>query len=225
MNEQKLKINCTSSKEALCGNCSIKGKIACKFNSKTLKHFMAIGFPPAVAAIAGLILSGIFTGQWWMLIAYCVFTFGMIGVIEMFFLCRHCPYYALEGKTIVCIGNYGSLKLLPYSPYPMNKFERLSMRAFVAFAFFILPISGMAGTLFLLRNEIGYHLMTLLLVMTFLILFFSIRFVKILLRDFCTQCVNFSCPFNLVAKKTVDDYLKMNPVMKKAWGKKGYKVG
>jgi hypothetical protein len=37
--------------------------------------------------------------------------------------------------------------------------------------------------------------------------------------------VNFSCPFNRVPKDVVDSFLKENPKMRKAWEKKGYRLG
>lgn len=40
----------------------------------------------------------------------------------------------------------------------------------------------------------------------------------------CSKCVNFSCPWNGVEKKVVDEYLRKNPVMQEAWEKSGYKL-
>ena len=38
----------------------------------------------------------------------------------------------------------------------------------------------------------------------------------------CSKCPNFSCPLNWVPKNNVDEYLKKNPVMRKAWEENGY---
>ena len=217
--------NCTIDVKSACDACRINGKLACKFDRKTLQGFMAIGFPPVILALFGLALTGSITGHWWLLIVYAVFTFGMLGAVEMFFLCRHCPYYAASGNTIVCIGNYGSLKLLPYNPAPMNRFERFCMRAFVALAFFVLPLAGNGYGLFTLLS--GSYDSAAVIAMTGIILgciLSSVTFVVSLKTWFCTKCVNFSCPLNRVPKETVDEYLNMNQVMKDAWEIHGYRV-
>jgi len=41
---------------------------------------------------------------------------------------------------------------------------------------------------------------------------------------FCSRCINFSCVGNTVPKKEVDEYLRRNPVMEKAWESSGYKI-
>jgi hypothetical protein len=47
----------------------------------------------------------------------------------------------------------------------------------------------------------------------------------IIRHDFCSRCVNFSCPLNSVPKHIVDAYLEQNPVMREAWVKSGYQLG
>ena len=53
----------------------------------------------------------------------------------------------------------------------------------------------------------------------------TIVFFVILGRNTCLKCVNFSCLFNRVPKEVVDEYLKKNEVMRKAWEEAGYKLG
>jgi hypothetical protein len=38
----------------------------------------------------------------------------------------------------------------------------------------------------------------------------------------CSKCPNFSCPLNVVPKSVVDDYLRHNTVMRKAWEEQGH---
>jgi len=216
--------NCTITENSPCGNCKSKGKLLCKFSKKSLHAFMKIGFPPVIFSLIGLGIANFNTGQWWMIITYAIFTFGMLGAIEMIFLCRHCPYYAEEGKTIICIGNYGSLKLFPYDPAPMNSFERFMMIFFVTAAFFILPLSGMVYSLFTIGTANSILFITISII-ALLNLVSSINFIKVLFRDICSKCINFSCPLNKVSKDVVDDYLNKNTVMREAWEKTGYKLG
>lgn len=44
---------------------------------------MGIGFPPVILTLAGFILAGIATGQWWMLITNATYTFGMLGAVDL----------------------------------------------------------------------------------------------------------------------------------------------
>ena len=44
-------------------------------------------------------------------------------------------------------------------------------------------------------------------------------------KKYLLKCVNFSCLFNRVPKEVVDEYLKKNEVMRKAWEEAGYKTG
>ena len=52
----------------------------------------------------------------------------------------------------------------------------------------------------------------------------SISFVTTLKIFFCPNCVNFSCPLNTVPKPVIDEYLKKNDVMRKAWQESGWQI-
>jgi hypothetical protein len=41
---------------------------------------------------------------------------------------------------------------------------------------------------------------------------------------YCTNCVNFSCPLNSVSKQVIDEYLKINPIMRETWEKSGWQI-
>lgn len=41
----------------------------------------------------------------------------------------------------------------------------------------------------------------------------------------CSKCINFSCLLNRVPKEVVDEYLKRNPIMRKAWKENGWQIG
>jgi hypothetical protein len=45
-----------------------------------------------------------------------------------------------------------------------------------------------------------------------------------LLKYTCSKCVNFSCLLNRVPKEVVHEYLKHNPVIRKAWGESGWEM-
>lgn len=218
---------CTWDNHADCTNCRIQGKLACKWDKKILSGFHGIAWPPLLIIIFGIALVGFLTGAWWPLYAYVIYFFLMFGVFEIRFLCSHCPYYAEEGKTLHCLANHGSYKFWSYHPEPLNRFEKFMMYFLVATIFFIFPLSILAyGIWFLSLNYAEYGLISLLGLsgITAASLVSSISFVTTLKIFFCPNCVNFSCPFNTVPKPVIDEYLKMNDVMKKAWVESGWQI-
>lgn len=228
MNTSKRDDLCTLNESSDCINCTIQNKLACKWDKKIKNCFAAIGFPPILIAIFGMVIIGKVTGTWWPLITYVVYFISMFSFFEIRFLCSHCPYYPAEGKTLHCLGNHGSPKFWRYHPEPINKLEKFLMRfAVVTMIFFIFPLAVLGyGILYLSIHYSIYGLMPLLglIGITFATLLSSISFVSVLKTFFCNQCINFSCTFNTVPKHVVDAYLKKNPVMKEAWEKKGYIV-
>jgi hypothetical protein len=82
------------------------------------------------------------------------------------------------------------------------------------------------GIYYIAANYQSFGLIALLgmIGLCFAIVLTHLQFFLILWNKFCTRCVNFSCPYNKVPKETVDAYLELNPVMKEAWVKSGYKL-
>ena len=82
------------------------------------------------------------------------------------------------------------------------------------------------GIWFLSINYTAYGLIALLGMIGIAIanLVSSFSFVYTLKLFFCTNCVNFSCPLNEVSKPVIDEYLKKNLVMRKAWEKSGWEI-
>jgi len=218
---------CTWDAQANCQACNIKGKLACKWDKKILSGFHGIAWPPLLTIIFGIVIVGFLTGIWWPLYAYIIYFFLMFGIFEIRFLCSHCPYYAEEGKTLHCLANHGSYKFWSYHPEPLNRFEKFMMYFLVATIFFIFPLSIMGyGIWYLSLYYVEYSLISFLGLcgITAAGLISSISFVVTLKTFFCPNCVNFSCPLNTVQKPVIDEYLKKNEVMKKAWEESGWKI-
>jgi len=151
----------------------------------------------------------------------------MFGVLEIRFLCSHCPYYAEKSNTLHCLANHGSLKFWSYHPEPLNKFEKFMMYFLVVTIFFVFPLSIHSyGIWYLSFNYAEYSLISLLgmIGITAASLISSISFVTTLKNFFCPNCVNFSCPLNTVSKPVIDEYLKKNDVMRKAWENSGWQI-
>ena len=218
---------CTWDEQADCRTCTIQGKLVCTWDKKILSGFLGIASPPILTIIFGIVVVSILTGIWWPLYAYLVYFFLMFGVFEIRFLCSHCPYYAEEGKILHCLANHGSLKLWAYNPGPLNKFEKFMMYFLIVTIFFLFPLSILGyGIWYISLNYAVYGLISLLGLIGILAagLASSISFITTLQIFFCPNCVNFSCPLNKVAKPVIDEYLKKNDVMRKAWEESGWQI-
>ena len=218
---------CTWDDQADCSNCGIEGKLACKWDKKILGGFHGIAWPPLITSVFGMVIVGLMTSTWWPLVAYIIYFFLMFGVFEIRFLCSHCPYYAEEGKILHCLANHGSYKFWRYHPEPLNRFEKFMMYFLISTIFFIIPLSVFVyGIWHLSVNYSNYGLIALLgfIGITIANLVSSISFVSTLKLFYCSSCVNFSCPLNTVSKPVIDEYLRKNDMMRKAWEESGWKI-
>jgi hypothetical protein len=103
----------------------------------------------------------------------------------------------------------------------MNRFERFGS----AFGFVLIggiPLfSLLYGIWFFLSNNPNASWIVIIALVGMLlaiILSFAI-FYSLFILFFCRKCVNFSCMFNKVPKEYINEYLKRNPVIRKAWEK------
>ncbi len=218
---------CTWDDLADCQTCAIQGKLACKWDKKILTGFHGISWPPVLTAIIGIVVVGNLTGTWWPLPSFVIYFFLMFGIFEIRFLCSHCPYYAEDGKILHCLANHGSFKFWKYRPGPLNKFEKFMMYFLITTIFYVFPLSVMGyGIWHLSINFAQFGLIALLglIGVTAANLISSISFYITVKTFFCSNCVNFSCPLNTVPKPVIDEYLKKNDVMRKAWEKSGWQI-
>ncbi len=216
---------CTWKEDTACEDCALHGKLDCKWDKKLLLRFLYAMSPAFLFIIAGTTWGATKLGNWWWF-AVIVGYYALFFTIETRILCSHCPYYSEDGKVLHCLANHGFYKFFKYHPEPMNRFEkRLLQFGFVLFA--LVPLSNqILNVIVISLNRSSYSLLYYIVLLVMLGLFiisiiiaFSILFTKI-----CTNCVNFSCPFNKVGKKQVDEYLRKNPTMMKAWVDCGYEL-
>ncbi|MBU7021970.1 MAG: hypothetical protein HXS41_13000 [Theionarchaea archaeon] len=189
---------CTWEAGSSCRKCLLAPYLKCRFNPGDLFHFAGLFLTFAFPALIGMIQSGyvMYILIW---IAFMLFFFN---VWESRILCRHCPFYAEEGRILHCIANYGVIKLWKYTPAPISWREKVQL-----VAGFIL-IGGYPFPFLILGNQ-----MTL----AFLALWGLIIFFWTLQKYVCSSCVNFSCLFNRVDKGVVAQYLDKNPSIRDAW--------
>ena len=144
--------------------------------------------------------------QIWGHVVFMVFFFTFW---EIRILCRHCPYYAEKGWTLRCNANFGCPKIWQYAPGPMNSFEKVQLLiGFVILFGYPLP--------FMIYG--GQKTFAFLTAWAILVFWWTMK------KHTCSNCVNFSCPLNGVPKKTIDEYLRRNPVMREAWEKAGWRL-
>jgi hypothetical protein len=186
---------CSIGERLACGDCSLDGKLMCRFEVRDALSF-ALGFVPYGAiAVMGVVLGGygIFLIGW---LAYALFFFL---IWEARVLCRHCPYWASEGRTLRCHANYGVFKLWDFDPNPMSRSEGIQfLLGAIVFVGYPIPFMIIGG-------QYALALIAILI---------GIAGLVVLYRRTCSRCVNFSCPLNHVPQNLVDAYVEKNPAMK-----------
>lgn len=194
-----------------CSNCRIKDQLHCHAHIKYSIYFGSGFLAALIPALIGIFFSGFeISSLLIILIGWIIYALFFFCVWESRILCSHCPYYANNNqKTLHCDINRGAYKISRFHPEPMKKSEKIQF------------LIG-AGIL------IGYPIPFLIigkqvLMLTLTLIGIGIWITIIQLKT-CPVCVNFSCPLNRVPKDIVDEFLKNNPRMRKAWEESGYKI-
>jgi hypothetical protein len=196
---------CTWDRGADCAHCGNSGRLMCRMNYADLLQFMLLVLGTFVPAIVGMIRGGY--GVY--LVGYGLFWGLFFGFVETRVLCSHCPFYAERSSVLRCPANYGLPKLWRYRPGPMSRLEKATLLVGFAVLFGypmpFLALGRQVVLLFITCNAVGLWFV-------------------VMLRNVCRRCVNFSCPFNRVPRPLVDEYLRLNRVMREAWEASGYRV-
>jgi len=208
---------CTFDPYAPCSTCENKGKIFCKpdKNKVIVSHLLEGSF--IIMALMGTGLTSILLGSLWPVLLFSIFSASFFLVIQPRITCSHCPYYAEDRMFLHCTENHFSPKIWRYHPEPISRGEKIS--TVIGFTFLgayplIVELYGVYvfwmsnPDLVSLLGVVGIFVGTMLTLALFYVVFFLF---------YCPHCVNFSCVFNRVPKEYVHRYLKLNPVMKKAW--------
>lgn len=192
-----------------CSDCSLGDDIHCEMHRSDTLMFGGSAMLFFIPAIGGMILGGM--GLW--LIGYFVYWLIFFELWENRVLCSHCPFYAEDGgqgHTLHCYANYGLYKTWPYNPAPLSRSHQIQ------FIIGLLIFVGYPIPFLILSGQVLFLVFALVGTMTWL---------TVLKLKICPRCLNFSCPLNSVSKETVDEFLKRNPVMLKAWEESGYVLG
>ena len=182
-----------------CKGCLVSKDVHCHFHGRDLTAFLFVGLPIAIVGGAGIVQ----IGAWW-LVPWLLIVFTYFGFVEIRVMCSHCPHYAEPGKSLQCWANYGSPRLWKYRPGPMTTAEKFVFGAGLVLIFgypFVFLIVGLQWFLLAVYLLVG------------------ISFYLTLRRSYCSECMNFACPLNLVDENVRAEFFKRNPVIAQAWGK------
>jgi hypothetical protein len=188
-----------------CKDCSIKSCLKCRFSLIELIRFFilfVIYFTPALVGV----ISG---GYSFYLLGWAGFAVIFFGFWEIRILCSHCPFYAEKGFILHCIANYGLPKFWKYHPEPISKLEK------VQFVIGLIIILGYPFPFLILGRQYILFILTVLGLIIFL---------GFLYKYTCSKCINFSCLLNHVPQEIVNEYIKRNPIMRKAWEENGWQI-
>lgn len=198
-----------------CQNCPNDGQLMCRFDIKDTLLFVWPFLLMLGAITWGSVLA--FRNQTLDWLGLGIFLVVYIGYMAIFFnwwesriLCSHCPFYVIDdSKTLKCYANYGFLKSAPYNPAPITKSQQIQFAIGATLLFAIPIVFLLIASEFLFAGIVGI----------FLVVFFVNTS-----ATSCKKCPNFSCLLNRVPKEWRDEYLRRNPVMRKAWEDAGYHV-
>ena len=217
---------CTWKDESNCAGCEISGVIQCRWNRKRVLNFFGIYLLFTLPSWYGLILLRSWGGIGVFALTYLVFSVVYFIFIEMLVLCSHCPYYNKKGKFLQCQSSkHGMPKIWKYKPSPLNNVEKtFTLLGMVMFLIFPTIAISYGLSVMWIQGSFEQWRLIIILVLDIISVIAGINFVVILKKKYCSKCVNFSCPLNTVPKELVDEYLKKNPIMRKAWEKTGYQL-
>lgn len=165
----------------------------CIHTKQDLLDFFMIAGNIFVPFFAGMILGK----HWYGLLSWFVLAVFFFGYFEALILCRHCPHYNEEGKTLRCHANWGCPKIPEYDPRPMNRTEQIVWLISAAVIMFYW------APFFIIAKQwifLGWGITS------------SIVSVYLLLRTSCNKCYMLSCPLNNVPEETRQIFYKYYPL-------------
>ena len=144
-------------------------------------------------------------------------------VIETQYLCRHCPFYEKEGKTLHCITLKGMPRIWEFDPVPIGRSSKIGM-AVVGGFIDLFPIVIAAYATWTMFSTGADSIQIVLYASLTLVALIAAGYLGKFLGDtYCTRCVNISCMMNKVSEEVREKYLRKNPEVLKLWEACGYK--
>ncbi len=203
-----------------CKECSIKDVILCRFTRKEKIGFALGNLTYRILASAIFFFFFLITQIWWVIWVYIILVVLTFLILEPRLLCSHCPFYALEGRSLKCGGLWGMPKIWRYRPEPISRWEQ-NLMVLIGAIIDISPILGifLGFIAFFLSPIKSIFYLIGLIVVSILFIGLAYYFGTVLLGDRCKRCPNFSCRMNKVPEEYRRQFLDKNPIMKFAWEK------
>ncbi|MCD6475731.1 MAG: hypothetical protein J7K85_05615 [Anaerolineaceae bacterium] len=198
-------------------NCDLDQQLICRNDPKVTRKFVGFHLPLRIVIFSMLIFVGKITGSWWFLVAYGVGFILNFGLVETRYLCRHCPFYAQEGKFLNCPALYGTPKWWKYDPSPLTKVDKILQTIFGGFVDLFPMITLGYMVWYLVLNPLPILQIIVFISMSLVMIVLLTIMGQMLTGGFCKKCVNFSCPMNKTPENLRKAYLDQNETMRKAW--------
>jgi len=218
MSEERDYLFCTSKDETECVACEIQGELNCRYDDDLVKCFRNRHYPFRVIQLVVVIVTSVLIGVLFAVVLLLNFT-----VIETRYLCRHCPFYEKEGKTVHCITLKGMPRIWEFDPAPIQRSEKIGM-AIVGGFIDLFPIVIAAYATWTMFSTGADSIQIILFGSLTLIALVAAGYLgKFLGDNYCNKCVNLSCMMNKVPNGLKEEYLKRNPGIRAAWEASGHK--
>ncbi|MGY5853138.1 MAG: hypothetical protein RTU92_06190, partial [Candidatus Thorarchaeota archaeon] len=189
MSESDDCIVCTWNDESVCIDCKIGKDLNCRYDRTLASCFRNRNITYRVLAFLTVGLSSFFTGVWLLFVIFAVVTFLNFAVIETFYLCRHCPFYAAEGKTLHCVTLDGLPKPWKFNPSPISKSERAIMMLVGGFIDLFPVAAGVYGVWILFTA--GSDILSIMMMATMTVIMFGAAgyLEKYIREGYCVKCI------------------------------------
>ena len=102
-------------------------ELNCRYDEDLVKCFRRTHFPFRTVQFLVIGVAAFLTGFWWTFILFAAVIILNFIVIESWYLCRHCPFYEKEGKTLECITLKGIPRIWEFDPKPMTRSGKTGM--------------------------------------------------------------------------------------------------
>jgi hypothetical protein len=175
-----------------CTECEIYGKLMCIHTKLDLLDFFMLVLNIAVPFFLGMVIGN----HWYGLFLWFVISIFFFGYVEALILCRHCPHYKEDCRTLRCHANWGLPKIPPYSPKPMNRWEKILWITFaLVLVFFWFPFFILSKQwIFLIWASVS-----------------SIVSIYLIKRTKCNRCYMIYCPMNNLPEDVKQVFYKNYP--------------
>ncbi len=213
---------CTSKDESVCLECKLSKDLNCRFDNDLVICFRNRHLPFRALAFIVVGITSYLAQIFWTFFLFVAVTILNFAVLETHYLCRHCPFYEKEGRTLECITLKGLPRLWKFDPSPSSRGDRIAMSLVGGFIDVFPLIVGAYATWVLFSTGAGLFLILLAAGLTIISLIAAGYLEKFIRENYCEKCVNLSCAMNKVPLNLREAYLEKNPEMRKIWAACGY---